>query len=89
MASVCPASQLPQDDPLSLGTYQDTNLSFSNTHGALGPHDESYLQYQPFAGAQSQGAASYNLLDMPPEIYDAFLQAEPISVTMDPGFDIN
>jgi hypothetical protein len=29
-----------------------------------------------------------NLLDIPPEMFEAFLQAEPISTTMNSGFDM-
>jgi len=29
-----------------------------------------------------------NLADIPPEMFEAFLQAEPISTTMNSGFDM-
>jgi len=34
------------------------------------------------------GAANLNLMDLSPKMFEAFLQAEPISATMDPGFDL-
>lgn len=79
---VAPVS-LTGDIP-SIGTYDGSETSqrtgFSQT-------DSSFLN-SSYSDEQLEGATDYNLLDMPPEMYDAFLQAEPISVTMDPGFDI-
>jgi hypothetical protein len=41
-----------------------------------------------YLNGQTDGSMSYNLLDMPPEMYEAFSQIEPISVIMDPGFGL-
>jgi len=57
----------------------------------------SKIAPQPFSFYDSQLLeASYmmddnvgmNLMDIPPEMFEAFLQAEPISTTMNSGFDI-
>lgn len=49
---------------------------------------ESSLANSSYSISQTEGATNYSLLDMSPEMYEAFLQAEPISVIMDPGFDV-
>jgi len=52
-------------------------------------YDDSVLLDYSYLNVNGQdGAMSYNLLDMPPEMYEAFSQIEPLSVTMDPGFDL-
>lgn len=51
-------------------------------------YDEPVLLDNFYLNGQADGSMSYNLLDMPPEMYDAFSQIEPLSVIMDPGFDL-
>jgi hypothetical protein len=51
-------------------------------------YDEPVLLDNFYLNGQAEGSMSYNLLDMPPEMYDAFSQIEPLSVIMDPGFDL-
>jgi hypothetical protein len=50
--------------------------------------EETVLLDHFYLNGQTDGSMSYNLLDMQPEMYEAFSQIEPISVIMDPGFDI-
>jgi hypothetical protein len=52
------------------------------------PYDETVLLDNFYLNTEAAGAMSYNLLDMPPEMYEAFSQIEPLSVTMDSGFDL-
>ena len=51
-------------------------------------YDEPVILDNFYLNGQADGSMSYNLLDMPPEMYDAFSQIEPLSVIMDPGFDL-
>ncbi|KAH3929956.1 hypothetical protein HBH44_148850 [Parastagonospora nodorum] len=56
---------------------------------AFEQYDDSVLLDYSYLNVNGQdGAMSYNLLDMPPEMYEAFSQIEPLSVIMDPGFDL-
>jgi hypothetical protein len=52
-----------------------------------GTYGETVLLDHFYLNGQADGSMSYNLLDMPPETYDAFSQVEPLSVIMDPGFN--
>lgn len=59
------------------------------------PDLPSFDQYQDsvlldhfYLNGQAEDPMSYNLFNMPPEVYEAFSQIEPLSVIMDPGFDI-
>jgi hypothetical protein len=51
-------------------------------------YNEPVLLDYSYLYGQADGSMSYNLLDMPPEMYEAFSQIEPLSVIMDPGFDL-
>jgi hypothetical protein len=61
------------------------------------PSDEILINYENYGetvlldhfylNGQADGSMSYNLLDMPPETYEAFSQVEPLSIIMDPGFN--
>lgn len=57
--------------------------------GNVGQYDEPILLDLSYLNGQIEGAGSYNLLDMTQEMYGAFLQIEPLSVTMDPGYEIH
>ena len=47
--------------------------------------DASYMN----SGDQMDGSQmNLNLMDLSPEMFEAFLQAEPISATMNAGFDV-
>lgn len=46
--------------------------------------DASYLDSGDVAGG---GGLDYDLLDMSPSTFEAFTQVEPLSTTMNPGFD--
>jgi hypothetical protein len=73
-----PLLSLPMDVP-DLPT-DETLINFG-TYGDTVLLDHFYLN------GQADGSMGYNLLDMPPETYEAFSQVEPLSVIMDPGFD--
>lgn len=45
--------------------------------------DASYLDNN----GQVSGGLEYDLLDMSPSTFEAFTQVEPLSTTMNPGFD--
>jgi hypothetical protein len=45
--------------------------------------DASYLD----TGGDVSGGLDYDLLDMSPSTFEAFTQVEPLSTTMNPGFD--
>lgn len=47
--------------------------------------DASYLDSGDVAGGGS--GLDYDLLDMSPSTFEAFTQVEPLSTTMNPGFD--
>jgi hypothetical protein len=51
-------------------------------------YDETVLLDTFYLNGQTDGSVGYNLLNMPTEMYEAFSQIEPLSATMDPGFDI-
>ena len=72
----------------SMRTYDGSGTSQSDSQRTDFLHTDSTFLNPSYSNEQLEGGTAYNLLDMPPEMYDAFLQAEPISVTMDPGFDI-
>jgi len=72
----------------------DAYSASASTTGMLPPNqssdqqDETILLDLSYFDSRMEGDMSYNLLDMPPEMYEAFSQVEPLSVTMDPGFDV-
>jgi hypothetical protein len=51
-------------------------------------YDETVLLDTFYLNGQTDGSMSYDLLNMPSEMYEAFSQIEPLSATMDPGFDL-
>ena len=65
------------------------STSANNMPGNIGQNDEPILLDLSYLNGQIEGAGNYNLLDMPQEMYGAFLQIEPLSVTMDPGYEIH
>ena len=75
-------------DTLPMGTYLGPGTSQTDSQRTDFLQTDSSFLNTSYSNEQLEGVTAYNLLDMPPEMYDAFLQAEPISVTMDPGFDI-
>lgn len=74
--------------PIAMDTCHPTTFANSSVPGSIGLDDEMVLLDLSYLNGQMHGEGSFNLLDMPPEMYEAFLQIEPLSVTMDPGFDI-
>jgi hypothetical protein len=76
-----PLLSLPMDQICILDLPADENLINFGTYGDTVLLDHFYLN------GQADGSMSYNLLDMPPETYEAFSQVEPLSVIMDPGFN--
>ena len=47
-------------------------------------HEDAILLDPSYLGGDLEGSVGLNLLDMPPEIFEAFSQIEPISITMNP-----
>ena len=64
---------------LTCGNYQPQ-------HSTVMQGDHAFLDglHLDSEGDKSMG---FNLLDMSTEMYETFSQIEPLSVTMDPGFD--
>ncbi|KAF3044865.1 hypothetical protein E8E11_006813 [Didymella keratinophila] len=52
-------------------------------------HEDSILLDPSYLGGDVEGSMSLNLLDMPPEMFEAFTHIEPISITMNPGSGIS
>lgn len=88
--------QLPYTTQASLSVADTSNQSMMQLHPVSAPpdafsfipYDETALLDNFYLNGEAAGAMSYNLLDMPPEMYEAFSQIEPLSVTMDAGFDL-
>jgi hypothetical protein len=53
--------------------------------GPNAQHEDAILLDPSYLGGDAEGLVSLNLLDMPPEMFEAFSQVEPISITMNPG----
>ncbi|KAL5115807.1 hypothetical protein ACEQ8H_006302 [Pleosporales sp. CAS-2024a] len=55
------------------------------------PFDDTLLLDYSYLSGAADGSMShhYHVLDMPPEMYEAFSQVEPLSVIMDPGFNLS
>jgi hypothetical protein len=56
--------------------------------GADGQSGDMVLLDPSYLGSHEEGSMSLNLLDMPPEMFEAFSLIEPISITMNPGSGI-
>ncbi|KAL5388185.1 hypothetical protein DPSP01_003174 [Paraphaeosphaeria sporulosa] len=76
-----PGLPLPMDASTTLNTFP-TAHGPSNRPGPTASLDNPYL------GGEMDDGLGFNLLDMSSEMYSTFSQIEPISVTMNPGFDI-
>jgi len=50
--------------------------------------DSIFLDASSMNSDQMDGAMNLNLMDLSPEMFEAFLQAEPISANMNAGFDV-
>lgn len=53
--------------------------------GTDAQHEDPILLEPSYLGVDGEGSLSLNLLDMPPEMFEAFSHIEPISITMNPG----
>jgi hypothetical protein len=73
-----PLLSLPMDVP---------DLPADETLINFGTYGDTVLLDHFYLNGQADGNMGYNLLDMPPETYEAFSQVEPLSVIMDPGFN--
>lgn len=75
----------------------DTNHPIPPLAGDAQPTVNAYQSYipaananlvdNPYLGGQMDDPLSFNFLDMSTEMYETFTQIEPISVTMNSGFD--
>lgn len=80
--------QRPPDAPLYPISNDYQTFSTLPDVSTFEQYDETVLLDYSYLNGQADGSMSYNLLDMPPEMYEAFSQIEPLSVIMDPGFDL-
>lgn len=74
---------MPVDTPLDSSFAQYTEGA-----GSCQQHNNSILLDASYLNGDANSTLNLNLLDIPPEMFDAFLQADPISPTMNAGFDI-
>lgn len=79
--------QLTSQQPLESTT--ETSSAHASAHWQPfepnAQHEDSILLDPSYLGGDVEGSMSINLLDMPPEMFEAFSQVEPISITMNPG----
>ncbi|PSN61929.1 hypothetical protein BS50DRAFT_503557 [Corynespora cassiicola Philippines] len=74
--------------PLPVGTYSASSPTDIHQNNSLNQQMDPILLDLSYFGGELDIDSSYSLLDMPSEIYDTFTQTDPISITMNPGFDI-
>jgi hypothetical protein len=65
-----------------------TTMSSFQPQGPTTQPGQNAMLDNPYLGGDMDEALGFNLLDMSTEMYETFSQIEPISVTMNPGFDI-
>lgn len=53
-------------------------------NGTDAQHEDPILLDPSYLGTDAEGSMSLNLLDMPPEMFEAFSHIEPIRITMNP-----
>jgi hypothetical protein len=75
--------------PLQMDAYSASAFTNFQHNGTIDQQNETILLHSSYLNSQMEGSMSFNLLDMPPAMFEAFTQIEPISVTMNPGFDIH
>ena len=75
--------------PLQMDAYSTSAFANDQHNGSIGQQNETILLDASYLNNQIEGSMNFNLLDMPPEMFEAFTQIEPISVTMNPGFDMH
>jgi hypothetical protein len=84
----------PRFVPLSSTTHQSSsshnNLPL-NLQQPSTMHEEQNMVFMDASyldnGGDVPGGLDYDLLDMSPSTFEAFTQVEPLSTTMNPGFD--
>jgi hypothetical protein len=86
----------PRFVPLSSTTHQSSssfhnNLSLNMHQQPSTMHEEQNMVFMDASyldnGGDVSGGLDYDLLDMSPSTFEAFTQVEPLSTTMNPGFD--
>jgi hypothetical protein len=75
--------------PLQMDAYSASAFTNFQHNGTIDQQNETILLDASYLNSQMEGSMSFNLLDMPPAMFEAFTQIEPISVTMNPAFDIH
>jgi hypothetical protein len=78
----------PIDAPLHPVSSDYNIMSTMPDMRSFEEYNEPVLLDYSYLYGQADGSMSYNLLDMPREMYETFSQIEPLSVIMDPGFDL-
>ena len=73
--------------PLPTNIIATSNVSNAHPSGVL-PQQAPIFFDASYFNNQLSNDMDYNLLDMSPEMFDVFSQIEPISATMNPGFDL-
>lgn len=73
---------------LPMDMYSVPATTEEDSNSAIGQQNDPILLDLSYLKETGGASANLNILDMSPDTYEAFLQAEPISVTMNPGFDI-
>jgi hypothetical protein len=58
-------------------------------HGPTTHPGQTAMLENHYLGGELDESLGFNLLDMSTEMYETFSQIEPISATMNPGFDIS
>jgi hypothetical protein len=87
----------PRFVPLSSTTHQSSSshnnvpLNMHQQQPATTMHEEQNMVFMDASyldnGGDVPGGLDYDLLDMSPSTFEAFTQVEPLSTTMNPGFD--
>jgi hypothetical protein len=74
--------------PLPVDVYANPTVAHVQSSNNLPQGQAPILLDASYLNNELAGSMDYNLLDMSPEIFEAFSQIEPISTNMNPGFDI-
>jgi hypothetical protein len=74
--------------PLPTNIFASSNVSDMHTSSIMSQEQAPVFLDASYFNTQLASDMDYNILDMPPEMFEAFSHIEPISVTMNPGFDL-
>jgi hypothetical protein len=78
----------PKFVPLSSATHHHQPVNLQQTHPVQEDQNMVFMDASSLdTGGDVAGGLDYDLLDMSPSTFEAFTQVEPLSTTMNPGFD--